>query len=669
VISRVTCVRSDGRSSPTSGRPVRASAVAAVIVSLLLLASVAASASAAEFNVNSTADTTGCASTCSLRGAIEAADVSTDATSTVTVPAGVYDLLPAEKANPDHVGQLRLTNPTGTTVRVIGAGAGNTIVNAGKGDRVLRVGGDGSDVLEDMTLEGGFPNETDGTPDESVRGAGILQTGSGKLTLKRMLLDRNQDNGWGGGVDVEGDGTLELIESELTDDVSTSGGGGGVSLEPGALIATASSLDADDALGGTGGALQLLEGSAATLTNDTFAQDGFLPTFGDTYEGGAVFVEESSATFTNVTFSDDSAFGSTHGGADISANEGSRVMMRNTLLGAPTGGEIEEHACNEVFDSVTSTWEDLGGNLSADTTCHLAAPDMGIALGLGLLGENGGPTQTVPLLAGSPAINNGVEGCPTTDQRGYARVGICDSGAYEFGGVPAEEPKATTTETSTTATNTKTAEHETVAPGQTAEQAEHVLLGCGNSKLVLSDVYPHGRRVVIRGSAAKSLAGKRVRILLNGAQQVATALVGQGGEYATSAPLPVLHGHVSASARYVATLGTLRSLNLKLTRRLELEAPTSSATTVVLSGHVEPPLTRPVSPVAIERELECGKPTTVASFTPPRSGHFHITVSVPAGTSAAIFRLRSTVAANARSPKHGFATFSLPLPVQITPGS
>jgi len=39
----------------------------------------------------------------------------------------------------------------------------------------------------------------------------------------------------------------------------------------------------------------------------------------------------------------------------------------------------------------------------------------------------------VPLLAGSPAINAG-NNCPTTDQRGFARNGACDIGAYEFGG-------------------------------------------------------------------------------------------------------------------------------------------------------------------------------------------------------------------------------------------
>jgi len=48
--------------------------------------------------------------------------------------------------------------------------------------------------------------------------------------------------------------------------------------------------------------------------------------------------------------------------------------------------------------------------------------------------QNGGPTRTMALQAGSPAINAG-SGCPTTDQRGVTRVGACDIGAYEYNGV------------------------------------------------------------------------------------------------------------------------------------------------------------------------------------------------------------------------------------------
>ncbi len=52
---------------------------------------------------------------------------------------------------------------------------------------------------------------------------------------------------------------------------------------------------------------------------------------------------------------------------------------------------------------------------------------------LGHLTANGGPTQTIPLLKGSPAIDVGAANGQTTDQRGYSRtVGAgTDIGAYE----------------------------------------------------------------------------------------------------------------------------------------------------------------------------------------------------------------------------------------------
>jgi hypothetical protein len=53
---------------------------------------------------------------------------------------------------------------------------------------------------------------------------------------------------------------------------------------------------------------------------------------------------------------------------------------------------------------------------------------------LGLLQNNGGPTQTHALLAGSAAIDTAVlANCPATDQRGISRPqgGQCDIGAYE----------------------------------------------------------------------------------------------------------------------------------------------------------------------------------------------------------------------------------------------
>jgi hypothetical protein len=79
---------------------------------------------------------------------------------------------------------------------------------------------------------------------------------------------------------------------------------------------------------------------------------------------------------------------------------------------------------------------DLGHNLSSDASAGFSATG---SLNntdpiLGPLGNYGGSTLTVPLLAGSPAIDGGnTATAPATDQRGHARPygAAADIGAFE----------------------------------------------------------------------------------------------------------------------------------------------------------------------------------------------------------------------------------------------
>ena len=66
-------------------------------------------------------------------------------------------------------------------------------------------------------------------------------------------------------------------------------------------------------------------------------------------------------------------------------------------------------------------------------------------LNLAALADNGGPTETCALLAGSVAINAGTDtGAPTIDQRGYDRISPYDIGAYESAAVAPPVPAPTT---------------------------------------------------------------------------------------------------------------------------------------------------------------------------------------------------------------------------------
>ena len=72
---------------------------------------------------------------------------------------------------------------------------------------------------------------------------------------------------------------------------------------------------------------------------------------------------------------------------------------------------------------------DAGGNLDDDGTC----PVIGIVTEVDpALADNGGPTATHALLAGSSAIDANGDCGLATDQRGFARDTACDGGAFEF---------------------------------------------------------------------------------------------------------------------------------------------------------------------------------------------------------------------------------------------
>jgi hypothetical protein len=82
---------------------------------------------------------------------------------------------------------------------------------------------------------------------------------------------------------------------------------------------------------------------------------------------------------------------------------------------------------------------------------------------------------------------------------------------------PETPPSSTIHTTSTTAT-TSTTSTSTSSTGPSAGVAstpkavEELLQGCSKSQLVLNDAYIHGGRVLLSGSAAKSLVGKKVKI-------------------------------------------------------------------------------------------------------------------------------------------------------------
>lgn len=145
---------------------------------------------------------------------------------------------------------------------------------------------------------------------------------------------------------------------------------------------------------------------------------------GYAYDDGGIY-SPGTLTLTNVTLSGNSVFG--YGGG---VYNGGTLMVGNTVLAnSVAGGD-----CVNDGSIIPS-----GVNWVEDGSCTISGALTGDPL-LGPLANNGGPTQTMALLAGSPAINAGdntICAAPPVnglDQRGVKRPQelICDIGAFEW---------------------------------------------------------------------------------------------------------------------------------------------------------------------------------------------------------------------------------------------
>lgn len=107
------------------------------------------------------------------------------------------------------------------------------------------------------------------------------------------------------------------------------------------------------------------------------------------------------------------------------ANFGASLLLKNSIIGAATAGTAG-------YGSLT----DAGNNLSADQSLAFGPNSRtNTDPKLGSLSDNGGPTKTMLLLSGSPALDAGQDSAaPTTDQRGISRPrgAHTDIGAVEM---------------------------------------------------------------------------------------------------------------------------------------------------------------------------------------------------------------------------------------------
>jgi hypothetical protein len=203
---------------------------------------------------------------------------------------------------------------------------------------------------------------------------------------------------------------------------------------------------------------------------------------------------------------------------------------------------------------------------------------------------------------------------------------------------------------------------ECVARTAVAEQD----LQCTTRRLVLVDVLPRGDRVKLYGVADKKFIGKRVSIRSKASGKVVSRpRVEPNGTFTGSAPMPARHVRFTNRARYQASVGSERSLDLKLNRRMVWSSVKSRDGKVTLKGRVTRPFDKPLQTIVLKRRVSCKEFETVKRFKPRRDGRFSVTVAAPDDAQAATYRMQTFVRKYADIPSSRFHTFTLPRTVEI----
>ncbi|MCB1689558.1 MAG: M36 family metallopeptidase [Halioglobus sp.] len=318
--------------------------------------------------------------------------------------------------NDSGVGSLRDT--------IAGAASGGVItLDAALDGGTITLAGTQLLIDKDLTIDASsLPNGLTISGDNSSR---VFEIVSGNtVELRGITVTGGNSAGSGGG--IMNRGSLTLIDSTLSAN-HTDGSGGGIMNEAGGgLWLVNSTLSANDADVYGGALFSQGAGAEATLINSTV--------FGNTaVAAGGIFLQTGTVTLNHATIASNI---DTFGSGGIYARATTVLNVENSIVAANTAGDIFV----ESIGSVLASGANLIGDNSGVSSVFPLGPLAGNASNpldpmLDLLGNYGGPTQTMPPLSGSPAIDAGVSGSLTTDQRGYPRP---TGPGYDLGAVEIE---------------------------------------------------------------------------------------------------------------------------------------------------------------------------------------------------------------------------------------
>jgi hypothetical protein len=330
------------------------------------------------------------------------------------------------------------------------AGTGGTTLDGQGAGTVLTVASGTTVGVTDLTITGGLTTS-------NLGGGGIQNLGV--LTLTGTTVRGNNagvgrfQNAAGGIVNMFG-GRLMLVNSTVSGNSATAsvpfdtavGGifnaccGGSTVTLVGSTVSGNSASTPSDAFGGI---LNSGPGSVVTLTNSTVSGNSadapggpsaFAMAVGGISNSGGTLTLGSSTLSGNIVSEPNGGFLPPVAG--VANFFGGTLTVASSLIAAHTGGP----SCAGLAPS-----SDGGYNLDEGMSCGFDASNHSVSAADPLLdpvglGDNGGPTETIALLPGSPAIDAippGANGCGTTlasDQRGVDRPSGsgCEIGAFEL---------------------------------------------------------------------------------------------------------------------------------------------------------------------------------------------------------------------------------------------
>jgi uncharacterized repeat protein (TIGR02543 family) len=366
---------------------------------------------------------------------------------------------------------LTQRNPV-TNVTTLSGDIGTSGNNSDNSYHVVTAYGITGAILDGFTISGGNANDTVAP---NNKGGGMYNYGSSP-TVSNVTFSGNKagmdgggmynDNGsnptvtnvtFSGNSAIYGGGMYNIFASNPTltnvtfSDNTADDSGGGMYNNGSRPTVTNVIFSANTATRGSGAGMYNLSGSNPTITNVTFANNN------SAWDGGGMQNNASSPTIINSTFSGNKAVNGGGGIQNVSASatilinvtfSGNQVTGGGTARGS--GGGLDNYSSpnvkvyNSIFwGNTAATGHQIDNNYSNGVVVDSSVVAGGYVGGtniitadplLGTLGTYGGFTTTIPLQAGSSAINAGnVTYCAIgKDQRGVSYFGPCDIGAYEY---------------------------------------------------------------------------------------------------------------------------------------------------------------------------------------------------------------------------------------------